>query len=81
MIRLLPLALLVGCAQAQIKQAPPCQSFDHDAVAKLLHPCFVGEPVALSVQEAIRLASQRRASLEKCNADKAALRALLESSP
>lgn len=78
MIRLLPLVLLVGCAQAQIK-AGPC--FDHEAVAKLLHPCFVGEPVALSVQEAIRLASQRRASLERCNADKAKVAEILGVTP
>ena len=81
MIRLLPLILLVGCAQAQIKQAAPCPTFDHEAAAKLLHPCFVGEPVALSVQEAIRLASQRRASLERCNADKAKLGEILGVNP
>lgn len=42
----------------------------------LTEPCEIAMPKNMSVAEAVRIAKARRTSLEKCNADKAAIRKL-----
>lgn len=42
----------------------------------LTQPCPIAKPENYSVVEAVRVARERRASLEKCNADKAAIKAI-----
>jgi hypothetical protein len=48
---------------------------------ELTKDCPIAMPKTMSVGEAIRVARERRASLEACNADKAALRKLGEGQP
>lgn len=42
----------------------------------LTAPCTIASPANFTVVEAVRVARERRASLERCNADKASIRAI-----
>lgn len=47
---------------------------------ELTQDCPIAEPTSLKVEEAVRVANARKVALQDCNADKAALRALGDSS-
>lgn len=44
---------------------------------ELTQDCPIAEPTSLKVEEAVRVANARKVALQNCNADKAALRALV----
>jgi hypothetical protein len=78
---LIALALLAGCEAAVKPVAPP--QIVHVVVKEyipipdeLIQDCPIAEPATLKVQEAVRVANARKVSLQNCNEDKAALRAL-----
>jgi hypothetical protein len=75
MMRVLLSLFLAGCAAAGVT---PVSNYDPDAVTALLKPCAIAEPRAYTTEEATRVANERRASLIRCNADKAKLRELLK---
>lgn len=47
--------------------------------AELTKDCPIAEATSLMVEEAVRVANARKVSLQNCNADKAAIRALGQS--
>ena len=75
------LALLAGCAPAVkpvvvpqvvrvvVKEYVPLP-------AELIADCPIAEPASMKVSELVKAANARKTSLENCNADKSALRAL-----
>jgi len=80
-------ALLSGCATTAAKPAPTVLSVPVTRYvpipATLTAPCAITEPAAMTVGEAVRVARERKAALQKCNADKAQIRAIqgTESKP
>jgi hypothetical protein len=74
-------ALLAGCDEA-VKPVPVPQVVRVEVPvympipAELTQDCPIAEAASLQVEEAVRVANARKVSLQNCNADKAALRAL-----
>ncbi len=73
--------LLASCA-GDIKPAPTAPRVVIKEIDKfvpldpaLLQDCPIVEPTSAKVYEAVYVANQRKLSLQKCNADKAAIRA------
>lgn len=48
---------------------------------ELTQDCPIAEPKTLKVEEAVRVANQRKTALKNCNADKKAIRALATPPP
>ncbi|GAA0721403.1 Rz1-like lysis system protein LysC [Dokdonella soli] len=77
-IGLLILAL-AACAPAPVKPPQVVQVTVTKYVpvpADLTAPCPIAKPAANTVQEAVRVARERRASIEKCNGQLEAIQAL-----
>ncbi len=80
-IVLLIACALCGCAAQTTHPAAPTVLRVPERVyvpipAALTATCPIAEPSAPTVGEAIRVARERRAALESCNADKRQIRAL-----
>lgn len=45
---------------------------------KLLEDCYIEEPKAMTVEEAVRVAKERKTSLANCNVDKKGIRSWFE---
>lgn len=76
---LIPALAVAGCATTPLHPQLP-RTVTVEVVKyvpldpKLLQPCPIAEPQNLSVAEAVRVARARKAALEDCNDDKAAIR-------
>lgn len=74
------LLMLAGCKTAPVQpQLPKTVYVEVDKFVpidpSLLQPCPIEQPQSRFVSEAVRVANARKLSLQKCNADKAAIRA------
>lgn len=74
------LVMLAGCQTAPVQpQLPKTVYVEVDKFvpidASLLQPCPIEQPQSRLVSEAVRVANARKLALQKCNADKAAIRA------
>lgn len=74
------LLMLAGCQTAPVQpQLPKTVYVEVDKFvpldASLLQDCPIEHPQSRLVSEAVRVANARKLSLERCNADKAAIRA------
>lgn len=83
---LIALVSLAGCASAPVQpQFPKTVYVEVDRFvpldASLTADCPIEEPASRQVSEAIRVANARKVSLQKCNADKAAIRAAQPHAP
>lgn len=72
--------LLAGCHTVPVQpQLPKTVYVEVDKFvpldASLLQDCPIEQPQSRLVSEAVRVANARKLSLERCNADKAAIRA------
>ena len=74
------LLVLAGCQSAPVQpQLPKTVYVEVDKFVPLdptlLDDCPIAEPANRSVYEAVAVANARKLALQKCNADKAAIRA------
>jgi len=74
------IAALTGCATTGTKPAPTIVQVPVTRYVpipgELTAPCDIAEPQALTVGEAVRVARERKAALQRCNADKAQIQAI-----
>lgn len=76
----LAVLVLAGCQSAPVQpQLPKTVYVEVDKFvpldASLLQDCPIEKPQSRMVSEAVRVANARKLSLERCNEDKAAIRA------
>lgn len=79
-LSILIVLLLAGCQTAPVQpQLPTTVYVEVDKFvpidASLLQDCPIAQPESRFVSEAVRVANARKLSLERCNEDKAAIRA------